>query len=213
MIMFRRSFFVGVCLAVAVVCCRKDDEPVVDRPLTEAEREQFSNPLGLACWQEPGSWPQFGHDPLHTGRCDVDLETPDLEVVWQFRPTEHVWTYQPGFSVWSSPVVGTVGDRALVIAGYYDRIVYAVDGATGEKVWEFRPGAPVFATPALGLVNGRPMVFAASLNRSIYGLDATTGEWLWQYETATWSFTRAASVMSSPTVIRDGATPLLIVGA
>jgi len=207
----RQWLVVGPLLLVAAASCRQR-APVRDRPLTDPELEQFSHPLQLACWQEPGSWPQFAHDPLHTGRADLDLGSSDLQLAWQLRPTTHLRNYQQGFSVWSSPVVGTVGGRCLVIAGYYDRIVYAIDGATGEKVWEFRPGAAVFASPALGLVNGRPLVFVASRNRSIYGLDAATGKQVWQYETLPWSFTQARSFMSSPTAVQDGETAVLVVG-
>jgi len=200
-------------LMMAVVACR-EDAPVQDRPLSEAERGQFNNPLQLACWQGPGSWPQFAHDPLHTGRAEVDLGSSELQLAWQFRPPGPVRSHRPGFSVWSSPVVGTVDGRALVIAGYCDRVVYAVDGKTGEKVWEFRSGACVFASPALGLINGRPMVFLAARNRWIYGLDAATGEQVWPkpFETAPWSFTMNRSVMSSPTVVQDGRTPVVVIG-
>ncbi|UCD30208.1 MAG: PQQ-like beta-propeller repeat protein, partial [Planctomycetota bacterium] len=209
--MRRRSFIVAVLFFVATASCSRDT-PVRDKPLTDKELDQFKHPLQLGCWHEPGSWPQFAHDPMHTGYADVDIETTDLELAWQFRPTTHIWNYQPGFSVWSCPVVGTVAGQCLVIAGYYDRNVYAIDGETGEKVWEFRPGAPVFASPVLAEVNGRPLVFVASLNRSIYGLDAINGEQVWRYETMPWSFTQARSFMSSPTVIHDGQSAVLIVG-
>ncbi len=197
-------------ILIPVGGCRK--EAPRGKPLTDSERVQFNDPLELSCWQEPGGWPQFGHDPLHTGRSDVDLGTADLGLAWTFRPSEHVWTYRPGFSVWSSPVVGTVQGRSLVIAGYHDRNVYAIDGVTGKQVWAFRPGKPVFATPALGRVQGRDLVFVASLNRSIYGLDAATGELRWQFETVPWSFTQSSTFMSSPTIVRDGDTAVLVIG-
>src|SRR6476619_5500464 len=38
-----------------------------------ADLEQFRSPLESAGWQESGSWPQFAHDPLHTGRADVEF--------------------------------------------------------------------------------------------------------------------------------------------
>ncbi|MHC4674658.1 MAG: outer membrane protein assembly factor BamB family protein [Planctomycetota bacterium] len=210
--MQRHIFFIVFALFFISTASCDRDTPVPDKPASEAELQQFKNPLALAGWRERGSWPQFAHDPLHSGRSEVDLGTSDLELAWQFRPTTHVWNYQPGFSVWSSPVAGTVAGRPLVIAGYYDRNVYAIDGQTGDKVWEFRPGAPVFASPALALVNGRPLVFVASLNRSIYGLDAATGQQVWRYETMPWSFTQASSNMSSPTVIHDRQNPVLIIG-
>jgi len=209
--MYRRSLFVVILMIIPLGGCREDTS-VKDKPLTNSELVQFNDPLHLSCWQEPGSWPQFAHDPLHTGRVDVDLGTTDLEPVWQFRPSPHVWKYRQGFSVWSSPVVGTVDGRCLVIAGYYDSNVYAVNGDTGEKVWEFRPGAPVFASPALGMIDGQARVFVASLNRSIYSLDAATGQQVGQFETAPWSFTQASSIMSSPTIVQDREGSVLVIG-
>lgn len=206
-------FIIGPCLLVATVSCR-EEEPVADVPVAEAERQQFENPLQLACWHEPGSWPQFAHDPLHTGRADVDLGSADLELAWQFKPPGPPRTYEAGFSVWSSPVVGTVGDRSLVIAGYCDRVVYALDGRNGAIVWEFRPGGCVFASPTLGLIDGKPRVFVASNRRWIYALDADTGEKAWPepFETAPWTFTMDQSVMSSPTLVDTPRGPILVVG-
>lgn len=197
-----------------------------EKPLSIAEQVQFDSPLHLAGWQERGSWPQFAHDPLHSGRTDVDLRTTDLQLLWQFRPTDHVWSYEEGYSVWSSPVMGTIAGRTLVIAGHYDGVVYAVDAETGQQVWDFRPGKCVFASPALGLVgtdssgnpsegtsgDGRAMVFVASINRSIYGLDAATGEKIWTVETMPWSFTASPSLMSSPTLVRQGNRLILVIG-
>lgn len=198
-------------LFAATVGCREEPAPP-GGPTTPDERTQFTDPLSYACWPEPGSWPQFQHDPLHTGQSGVDLTSADLREAWRFRPSEHVWSYKEGYSVWSTPVAGTVDGRPLVIAGYYDATVYAVDGRNGERAWEFRPGAPVFATPALGYVEDRPMVFVASRNRSIYGLDASTGDKKWQFETQPWTFTTADCEMSSLTLVDDGGVPTLLAG-
>jgi eukaryotic-like serine/threonine-protein kinase len=199
-------------LLITAASCREEASPA-DVPLSAEELRQFDSPLFYAAWNEPGSWPQFCHDPLHTGRSDVDLETAEMEPAWRFEPTARAWAYEPGFSVWSSPVVGTIKGRTLVFAGCQDRNVYAVDALTGAKVWEFSPGAPVFASPALAMVDGRPIVVVGSTNRSIYGLDAATGKQIWQRETAAWSFTAARSVMSSPAVIgSDDGVPLVVIG-
>ena len=208
---------IGACvLIISVSCGCRDYSSVPEMPLSVAERVQFESPLQLAGWQESGSWPQFAHDPLHSGRTDVDLNTSELQLLWQYRPTEHIWSYEEGYSVWSSPVMGTIAGRTLVIAGHYDGVVYAVDAETGQHVWDFRPGNCVFASPALGQVggdtSGGAMVFVASINRSIYGLDAATGEKVWSVETMPWSFTAAPSLMSSPTLVRQGNTLILLVG-
>jgi len=206
------AIFAAPCVLLTAIGCQ-ESLPPPERPLSPDERRQFDEPLQFSAWQEPGGWPQFGHDPLHSGRSDVDLQSPHLEAAWQFRPTDHVWPYQPEYCAWSSPVAGTVTGRPLIIAGYYDRNVYAIDARTGQKAWEFRPGACVFASPALGEAGGRAMVFVASVNRSIYGLDAVTGNKCWEFPTASWSFTQAASFMSSPTLVRDGEVEILLLGA
>jgi outer membrane protein assembly factor BamB len=198
-------------LLMPVGACRQgstSSQPVLAPP----PLDQFDEPLASASWQEPQSWPQFAHDPLHTGRSDVDFPSARLEEAWRFRPSEHVYQYLEGMSVWSSPVAGTVDGRPLVIAGYFDRNVYAVDVRTGEKVWEYQPGGYVFAAPVLARVEGRPLVILAAMNRSIYGLDAATGEQKWVRETAGWTFTRALSQMSSPTVVHQDGQPVVLVG-
>ncbi len=207
---FGQSLAVVLGLAVVAACEKQAAAP--DRAIAAEDQSQFASPLHWSAWNEPGSWPQFAHDPLHSGRSQVDLQSADLELKWQFRPTDHVWTYKPGYAVFSSPVVGEVGGRTLVIAGHYDRLVYAVDGETGKPAWTFGPGACVFAAPALGRIDGRPFVFLAAVNRSIYAVDAATGEKQWSYETMPWSFSRSDSIMSSPTVIRDGERTVLLVG-
>lgn len=189
-----------------------EEEVPEPRQLSEVDLSQFNSPLAVSGWNEPGSWPQWGHDPLHTGRSGVDLESPDLQLLWQFRPTNHVYAYVSGYSVWSTPVVGTVDGRPLVIMGHYDNVVYAVDGRTGEKVWEFRPGTHVFASAALARVGNRAMVFLPARNRMIFALDAATGEKLWVVETVNWAFTKAESVMSSLTFYDDGSKQVLLAG-
>ena len=183
------------------------------QPLSSSERAQFESPLTISGWPEPGSWPQFAHDPLHTGRSEVDLQSAHLDLVWQFRPTEHVYSYQQGYSVWSTPVVGTVDGRSVVIIGHYDRAVYAVDGVTGNQLWTYRPrGSHVFASPALGRVEDRSMVYLAAGDRTIYSLDAASGEEIWSFETASWTPTKIDSLMSSPTLFYDGTDLVLLVG-
>jgi hypothetical protein len=106
--------------------CGKDGQ-THDRPVSSEEAARFDDPSSLGCWPERGSWPQFAHDPLHTGRTELDFGSADLDSAWEFHPAAHVRMYQPGFSVWSSAVAGTVDGGPLVIAGHYDRIVYAID--------------------------------------------------------------------------------------
>lgn len=209
----KRWLVVGACIALALpmLSCRQN-AAAPRAALSPPAPEQFDDTLKHACWSEPGSWPQFCHDPLHTGRVDVDFASPELKPAWQFRPTGHVYQYQSGMSVWSTPVAGTVGGRPLVIAGYCDRNLYAIDGATGEKAWEFGPGAHVFSSPALATVGERALVIVAATNRTIYAVDAATGDRQWACETATWSFTQPPSVMSSPVVIDLDGEPLVVVG-
>lgn len=190
-----------------------DRDPDARRAVLQAPPAgHFADPTALSCWKEPGSWPQFMHDPLHTGRADVDFPRERLQPAWEFRPSEHVYSYREGMSVWSSPVAGTVQGRPLVIAGYCDRNVYAVDAVTGGKVWEFSPGGHVFAAPALADLPGGPLVILAATNRTVFGVDAATGQRRWTFQTADWTFTQAPSFMSSPTVVALDGVPTVFVG-
>ncbi len=202
-------------LAVGLVllssACRRE-APATAPAAAPVDRRQFHSPLAMAGWPEPGSWPQFAHDPLHTGRADVDLGSGELQQAWEFRPGTHVWEYQPGYCVWSSPIAGTVGGRPLMIAGCYDRSVYAIDARTGRSAWQFQPGDCVFASPALAQVNGRALVFLACVNRSLYAVDAMSGQQVWSFETRAWSFTTSPSLMSSPSVVQHGTNTLLVAG-
>ncbi len=181
-------------------------------PLTAAELEQFESPETLSSWDEKGSWPQFAHDPLHTGRTKVDLGTNELELAWKFRSSDYTYAYEPTYIAWSSPVVGTVGGKPMVFVGSYDHTLYAIDARTGEQAWHFTAGYPVFAAPALGRVGDRPVVFIAPRDRAVYALDARTGEKIWSIEVQKWTFTAEQSEMSAPTVIDADGKTLVYVG-
>jgi len=191
-------------------CAAGESDPGM--PLSAADLAVFDEPMLLASWREPGSWPMRRHDPLQTGRIDVDLGTTELELAWQFQPSIYARSYEPTYATWTTPIAGTVDGRPMLFVGSYDHNLYAVDVRTGKEVWRHTAGAPVLATPALGYVKGKPAVFVPARDRNMYALDAATGKPLWQYETREWTFTAVPSLMTSPTVIETDGKTLVYVG-
>ena len=80
------AVIVGSALSVLLLGACSDGDPPETRVLSAGERQQFETPLRLGAWDQPGSWPQFAHDPLHTGRSDVRFESDRLTRLWTFRP-------------------------------------------------------------------------------------------------------------------------------
>lgn len=106
--------------------------------------------------------------------------------------------YEPGMTAWSSPAIGEVAGRAVVLVGSYDHSVHALDAASGEPLWKFTTGGAVFATPALWAGGGRPRAFAASSDRAVYALDAADGRRLWSHEVEEYRPTLGGARLSAP---------------
>ena len=130
----------------------------------------------ITCSSTSGDWPQFMHDPSHTGVTN--------EVV--APPLEELWTFDTGGG--SSPVV----TNGLVYVGSTDDTLYALDATTGVKEWEFKTGGNVELSPAVA----GGIVYFGSKDRKLYALDATTGEKLWEYQVD-------GGIDTSPTVVDD----------
>jgi len=84
-------------------------------------------------------------------------------------------------TVWSSPALGSVAGRAVLLAGSYDHSLYALDAASGELLWKFTTGGGVYGAPALDVRGAAPRVFVASSDRMVYALDAGDGRRLWNH--------------------------------
>lgn len=100
-------------------------------------------------------------------------------------------------TAWSSPALGEVDGRALLLAGSYDRSVYALDAASGEPVWKFTTGGGVYGTPALR-AGSAPRAFVASSDRLVYALDARDGRRLWSHAVEEYRPTLGGARLAAP---------------
>jgi len=127
----------------------------------------------------PG-WPQSRADARNTASLEIDAPESGRPRRWTFGGGRTLG-YEPGMTVWSSPALGAVGGRAVLLAGSYDHSLHAFDAASGQPLWKFTTGGGVYGTPALWERGGRPVVFAASSDRLLYALDASDGRRLWNH--------------------------------
>jgi outer membrane protein assembly factor BamB len=110
--------------------------------------------------------------------------------------------YEPGMTVWSSPAIGEVNGRAVLLAGSYDRNVYAFDAAGGEVLWRFTTGGAVLGTPILATQGGVATVFAASSDRIVYALDAADGRRRWSRAVEDYRPTLGGARLAAPALGR-----------
>lgn len=78
--------------------------------------------------------------------------------------------------IWSTPAFldGTI------FIGSFDKNLYALDIATGEKKWAFATQGAIAATPVA--YNGT--VYIGSFDRNLYAVDVTTGREKWRFSEA-----------------------------
>jgi outer membrane protein assembly factor BamB len=100
--------------------------------------------------------------------CFADADGKVYGVNSRLQP---VWPepFQTGGKIWSTPTI----QGATVYVGSFDRKVYALDAANGNKRWEFIVTTPV--------VEGGT-VYVGSFDRHLYALDAASGSLKWQFE-------------------------------
>ena len=89
------------------------------------------------------------------------------------------WIFPAGSGVgkiWSTPAYldGTI------FVGSFDKNLYALDIATGEKKWSFATQGAIAATPVA--YNGT--VYIGSFDRNLYAIDAATGREKWRFSEA-----------------------------
>ncbi|HEY3355397.1 MAG TPA: PQQ-binding-like beta-propeller repeat protein [Polyangia bacterium] len=159
---------------------------------------------GPAARGAPGEWPQSRHDAQNTGAVELEAPRAGAPRAWTFDGSGRVWGYEPGMTVWSPPAVAEVDGRALLVAGSYDRTVYALDAATGEVRWRFTAGAPVFATPVIARQGDRVQVVAAANDRLVYAIDAALGRQLWVHSVEEYRPTLGGARLGAPCVGRAG---------
>lgn len=108
------------------------------------------------------------------------------EVLWRYRHAVRK------FPFYASPAAN---DEAVIIGGR-DKLVHALDPATGQALWTYAAGARVDSSPVIA---GDRVYFGAG---AVIGLDLASGAEVWRYETG-------ASISASPAV----AAGRLVIGA
>jgi len=107
----------------------------------------------------------------------IDLQTP--KIIWRYEHPERKFPYYS-----SAAVSGSV-----VVVGGRDKMVHALDAATGRSLWIMSARAKVDSSPVI--VGER--VFTATTGGDIMALNLATGELVWQFETG-------SSITASPAV-------------
>ena len=99
----------------------------------------------------------------------IGLDLASEEVLWRYEhPRRHFPFYSSALNV----------DGKVVIGGR-DRMVHAIDAASGAAVWTFMTRARVDSSPATA--GGR--VYIGSSDGRLYVLDLNTGDKLWEFDT------------------------------
>ena len=115
--------------------------------------------------------PVIDGDRAYVGTFNSEVLAFDLKakkIVWRYENPERQ------FPFYSSAAL--VGGR--VIVGSRDKLLHAIDAATGKGAWTFTTQARVDSSPAV--VGGR--VYVGSSDGRLYGLNAATGRKEWEFE-------------------------------
>lgn len=119
-----------------------------------------------AAAQGTGDWPQWRHDPQHTGYNPTSSGPNQLQLVWQ---------YETLGMVRSSPAVT---DNKVFI-GSDDGNVYCFDATSGALNWKFQTGGAVTSSPAV--VGG--ICYVGSFDHNVYAISESSGSLVWKYTT------------------------------
>ena len=116
--------------------------------------------------------PVLDGDRAYFGTFNAEVLALDLKkraVAWRYAQPED------GFPYYSSAALA--GGR--VILGGRDKVVHAIDAATGKAAWTFATRARVDSSPVVA--GGR--VYIGSGDGRLYVLDAASGKKLWEFDT------------------------------
>ena len=116
----------------------------------------------------------------------IDVGTGAL--AWRYRHAEREFPY------YSSAAVA----EGRVFVGGRDKLVHALDAATGREIWTFQTRARVESSPAV--VGGRVLV--GSNDGRFYALDAASGREVWHFESGA-PFSASPAVAAGRIVIGD----------
>ena len=129
-----------------------------------------------------GASPVVDGDRAYFGTFNFEVLALDLKrrsVAWRYSQPDAQFPY------YSSAVL----DSGRVIVGGRDKLVHAIDAATGKSVWTFATRARVDSSPVVA--GGR--VYIGSGDGRLYVLDAASGKKLWEFDTG-------AGLTASPAV-------------
>lgn len=124
---------------------------------------------------DPGGWPQFGHDAANTG------QNPQAEGI--SREAEEQWRVTDDWDFWHIALVdGTVYASAGMGAFpfHLEGKVYAINAAHGTRKWSFTPNGRPEGTPAVS--DGT--VFFGANDETVYALNAAEGTEKWRFRTS-----------------------------
>ena len=141
-------------------------------------KEMFKTTIGAYM----GASPALLGDVAYIGTFDNDVIGVSL------RSRRVLWTYhhpERHFPFYSSAAVA----QGRVVIGGRDKMVHALNAATGKAVWTFMTNARIESSPAI--VGSR--VFVGSNDGRLYELDLATGSKKWEFDTG-------AAVPTSPAI-------------
>ncbi|MGD9646336.1 MAG: PQQ-binding-like beta-propeller repeat protein, partial [Pirellulales bacterium] len=120
------------------------------------------------------------------------------EIVWRYRNPQRAFPYRSSAAL----------TREFVIVGGRDKLIKALDPATGEPRWTFPTKSRVDSSPVV--VGQR--VFVGGADGRLYALDLRTGEKVWEYE-AGGGFNASPAVAAGRLVIGNEDGALLCFGS
>ncbi len=129
-----------------------------------------------------GASPLIDGDRAYLGTFEYEVIALDLKtraVLWRYSDKERQ------FPFYSSATIA--GGR--IILGGRDRVVHAIDAATGRRAWTFQTRARVDSSPAAA----GDRIFIGSGDNRFYVLDAATGAKRWEFDAG-------SGITSSPAV-------------
>jgi len=118
-----------------------------------------------------GASPVIDGDRAYFGTFNFEVLAVDLrarKIVWRYRDASRQFPY------YSSAAL--VGDK--VILGGRDKVVHAIDAASGKSAWAFTTRARVDSSPAVA----GDRVFIGSSDGKLYALDLATGAKQWEFD-------------------------------
>lgn len=103
-----------------------------------------------------------------------------------------IWSYPTGGVVAGRPLLLSHFGRQMVVAGSFDKKLYALDATDGTLLWEFEADNWFWA----GAVTDGQTIFAPNMDGNIYALDVE-GNLEWKYEVG-------SSIVSPPVLVPRG---------